>query len=76
MPFAASITTRNGLIASISTNESTRSTQAGQMSYGSTIPRAALAPLPLIFTARSRISSNPDSPPTGSAPRRTIFMPV
>src|SRR2546421_11424140 len=34
MPFAESITTRNGLIASISTNESTRSTQAGQSSYG------------------------------------------
>ena len=26
--------------------------------------------------ARSRISSSPDSPPTGSAPRRTIFIPV
>ncbi len=26
--------------------------------------------------ARSRMSSNPDSPPTGSAPPRTIFIPV
>ena len=26
--------------------------------------------------ARSRISSRPESPPTGNAPRRTIFMPV
>ena len=27
-------------------------------------------------SARSRTSSSPDSPPTGSAPRRTIFIPV
>ena len=27
-------------------------------------------------SARSRTSSSPESPPTGSAPRPTIFMPV
>ena len=38
IPFAASITTASGRIASTSTNESTRSTYAGQMSCGSTCP--------------------------------------
>ena len=35
--------------------------------------RRAADPVPC---ARSRISSSPDSPPTGSAPARTIFSPV
>ena len=44
------------------------------MSFGSARPRFAGGPNG--FSARSRTSSSPDSPPTGSAPARTIFMPV
>ena len=38
IPLAASITTVSGPIVSTSTNESTRSTYAGQMSCGSIVP--------------------------------------
>ena len=40
MPFAASITMRSGLIASTSTNDSTRSTNAGQTSASLTVATA------------------------------------
>ena len=40
-----------------------------------TVPRRRrLGPNPA--SARARISARPESPPTGSAPRRTIFIPV
>ena len=58
----------------MSTNESTRSTYADQMSCSATAPGDAASGAGA--SARSRTSSSPDSPPTGSAPRRTIFMPV
>jgi len=74
IPFAASITTFSGRIAETSTNESTLSTNSSQMSFASAWPRVAAAPNG--FCARSRTSSSPDSPPTGSAPARTIFIPV
>ena len=74
MPFAASMTMRSGLSESTSTNESTRSTKRSQMSSDRVSPRVASRHAPAI--ARSRTSSRPESPPTGSAPRRTIFMPV
>ncbi len=74
MPFAASTTTRSGPMASTSTNESTFSTNPGHTSSSRTDPRLATAPNPA--SARARMSSSPESPPTGSAPRRTIFMPV
>ena len=76
IPFAASITTRSGLTASTSMNDSTRSTNAGQMSSFWTCP----GPRRLVAGSRpwraSRMSRSPESPPTGSAPRRTIFIPV
>ncbi len=40
------------------------------------LPRAAELAVSPIASARSRTSSSPESPPTGSAPRRTIFIPV
>ena len=45
------------------------------MSYSDIVPTGpvrCLAP----DMARSRTSRRPESPPTGSAPRRTIFIPV
>jgi hypothetical protein len=74
MPFAASTTTRSGRIASTSTNESTFSTKLGQTSSSRTVPRSTTWPNPA--SALARMSSRPESPPTGSAPRRTIFIPV
>jgi hypothetical protein len=71
---AASITTRSGRIASTSTNDRTLSTKLGQMSSARTSPRRSTGPKPA--SARSRTSISPESPPTGSAPRRTTFMPV
>ena len=44
------------------------------MSYAVTEPRRSGSPNPA--SARSRTSINPESPPTGRAPRRTIFIPV
>ena len=41
MPFAASITMRSGFSAETSTNVSTRSTNAGQMSSSRIVPRVA-----------------------------------
>ena len=78
IPFAASITTRSGFTASMSTNESTFSTYAAQMSSLPTEPRAVetLCCSNTKSSARSRTSKRPDSPPTGSAPARTIFIPV
>ena len=40
------------------------------------LPAAAELGVSPIASARSRTSSSPDSPPTGSAPRRTIFIPA
>jgi hypothetical protein len=74
IPLAASTTTFSGLIASASTNERHLSTKPGQTSWLLTEPRRLTSPKPA--SARSRTSSKPDSPPTGSAPRRTIFIPV
>ena len=63
IPFAASMTTRSGLIASTSTNESTRSTNAGQMSASLTCPWTGTLSygLPSVSraSARSRTSSSP-----------------
>ena len=53
----------------------TRSTYAGQMSYAVTVPGGPVRGLGAA-SARSRTSRSPESPPTGSAPRRTIFIPV
>ena len=81
IPFAASMTTRSGLIAATSTNERTRSTYFGQTSYGWTCPLETCSgawhrDMSVSAMARSRTSSRPDSLPTGRAPRRTSFTPV
>ena len=55
-------------------NESTRSTNRGQTSSRRIEPRVAVCHSPR--SARSRTSGSPESPPTGIAPPRTIFMPV
>jgi hypothetical protein len=75
MPLAASITTFSGAIAAGSTNDRHRSTYCGQMSWSSTVPPGPVLGLTPDM-ARSRMSSRPESPPTGSAPARTIFIPV
>ena len=74
MPFAASTTTFSGRMRSVSTNETTLSTNPSQTSSARTSPRRPTSPKPC--SARRRTSSSPESPPTGSAPRRTIFIPV
>ena len=67
IPFAASMTTLSGRIAETSTNESTLSTNSARCPSASTSPASHGGPNG--FSARSRTSSRPDSPPTGSAPR-------
>ena len=74
IPFAASMTTFSGRTADTSMKDITRSTYCGQTSTCSTVP--GVASRQVAATARSRTSRSPDSPPTGSAPRRTIFIPV
>ena len=76
IPFAASITTRCRWIASRSTKDSTLSTKAGKTSSSRTCPGTWSRGVAEGDTARSRMSSRPESPPTGSAPRRTTFIPV
>ena len=75
MPFAASITTRSGFTAFTSMKDRTASTNLGQMSSWRTCPRDCPSDMSSRAMARARMSNRPESPPTGSAPRRTIFMP-
>ena len=46
------------------------------MSYGEIRRAPSSGPSPCRRAPASRTSSSPESPPTGSAPRRTIFIPV
>ena len=73
IPFAPSTTIRSGAIAS------RRRSRAPARRTRPTRPPPRSSPAcfaPLARTARSRISTRPDSLPTGNAPRRTIFIPV
>jgi hypothetical protein len=74
IPFAAPITTLSGLIVDTSKHHKTDRPYAG--------PDVVLLDRPLklhgarLLESASRTSNMPDSPPTGSAPRRTSYMPV
>ncbi len=75
MPLAPSSTTFSGEMAATSTMLSTLSVKPSSTGNEPRLPGAA-GVLNSPAMAMVRILSRPVSPPTGSTPRRTIFMPL